>query len=108
MIKINIKPLSVNEAWQGQRYKTDKYRRYESAMLLLLPKIIIPEAPFKISIEMGFSNKLSDLDNPVKMILDILQKKYLINDRDIYQLNITKSIVKKGEEYFKFNLETLK
>jgi len=108
MHTIQIKPLSVNEAWQGQRYKTPKYRAYEAATLLILPKITIPEAPYSISIELGFSNKLSDLDNPIKMILDILQKKYLINDRDIYQLVITKKIVSKSQEYFKFNLETLK
>jgi len=75
MYQIFLKPLSVNEAWEGVRYKTSKYKRYESNMLLLLPKIAIPDAPYKVYITYGFSSKGSDIDNPTKMFLDILQKK---------------------------------
>ena len=28
-LKYMIKPLSVNECWQGQRYKTKLYKNYE-------------------------------------------------------------------------------
>lgn len=56
-----------------------------------------------LHIEFGFSNKASDLDNPVKPILDILQKKYGFNDRDIYELHIKKTIVPKGNEYITIN-----
>lgn len=105
MIKINIKPLSVNLAWQGKRFKTPAYKQYEHYVLLLLPNIKIPKAPYQVTIELGFSNKASDLDNPVKLILDILQKKYGINDKDIYRLIINKCIVPKQLEYFKFKIE---
>lgn len=105
MVKINITPLSVNKAWQGRRFKTADYKNYEATVLMMLPKIKIPEPYFKINIELGFSSKLADIDNPVKMILDILQKKYKFNDRDIHELNLSKRIVKKGKEYFKFNIE---
>ena len=30
MHKLNIKPLSVNQAWQGKRFKTKKYNVYQS------------------------------------------------------------------------------
>jgi len=30
--KINIKPLSVNDAWKGKRYKTEKYKNYENVL----------------------------------------------------------------------------
>lgn len=106
MIQINIKPLSVNEAWQGKRFKTGKYKKYEKDVLFLLPKIKMPEPPYEIFFEFGFSNILSDFDNPVKPITDILQKKYLINDRDIVKASITKVIVKKGNEYIKFKITT--
>lgn len=105
MVKINIKPLSVNEAWQGRRFKTPAYKRYQRDVLYLLPKIMLPEPPFNVDIELGFSSKLADIDNPVKMIIDILQKKYGFNDRDIIELNIKKTLVKKGNEYFKFNIK---
>jgi len=107
MIKVDLKPLSVNDAWRGQRFKTKEYQQYEKTLLFLLPKANLPEPPFKISFEFGFSNKASDLDNPVKPLTDILQKKYGFNDRDIYEATIKKVIVEKGKEYFAFKIETL-
>ena len=104
-IKISIKPLSVNEAWKGQRFKTDAYKRYERAMLFLLPRIKMPEPPFEMYYEYGFSNSLSDYDNPTKMVQDILQKKYKFNDNDIYLATIRKVVVPKGKEYVKFRIE---
>lgn len=104
MIKINIVPLSVNKVWQGKRFKTPAYKKYESTVLLMLPKINISKPPYKVSIQLGFSSPLSDIDNPIKPILDILQKKYNINDKDIFELNVKKEIVKKGLEYFEFEI----
>jgi Holliday junction resolvase RusA-like endonuclease len=98
-IRLQIKPLSVNEVWQGKRYKTPKYKRYEKAVILMLPTIQIPNEKLKIEINYGFSSKLSDVDNPTKPLLDILQKKYKFNDNQIYQLNLSKKIVNKGMEY---------
>jgi len=40
-MRINYKPLSVNEAWQGKRFKTKAYKDYEKSLMLLLPKIVI-------------------------------------------------------------------
>jgi Holliday junction resolvase RusA-like endonuclease len=105
MRKINIKPLSVNECWQGQRFKTKEYKQYEKDVLLTLPKLKICDAPYQISIEFAFSSTLADIDNPLKPFLDILQKKYNINDRDVYKLNVAKTVVKKGFEYIRFNIE---
>ena len=94
-----IKPLSVNEAWQGKRYKTDKYKQFEKTVLLMLRQKIIPDTKLKVTLTFGFSSKLSDIDNPIKMTLDILQKKYKINDNKIYQLVVNKLIVEKGHEF---------
>lgn len=103
-----IKPLSVNEAWQGKRFKTDEYKEYEQTVFKCLPLLTLPTAPFKIYYEFGFSNKASDIDNPLKPFTDILQKFYDFNDKDIYEVNIKKKIVKKGNEYIKFLIETAK
>lgn len=107
-LKYMIKPLSVNECWQGQRYKTKLYKNYEFELLLNLPQLKLPKPPYQIYFEFGFSNSLSDWDNPVKPLQDILQKKYKFNDKDILKATIKKEIVEKGKEYFLVKIENYK
>ena len=104
MSRVFIKPLSVNQAWKGQRFKTDKYLTYEKHMLFILPKIQLPNPPFQINYTFGLSNSLSDFDNPVKPLTDILQKKYKFNDRDIFKAVIIKQKVDKGNEFIDFKI----
>jgi Holliday junction resolvase RusA-like endonuclease len=106
MIKLNITPLSVNKAWKGRRYKTPEYKMFEKSMLYMMPSgIYIP--PFKISFIFGFSNVCSDLDNPIKLCLDLLQKKYNFDDKEVYELSVKKEITKKSKEFIKFKIETI-
>jgi len=106
--KLNEKPLSINEAWQGKRFKTPAYKRYEDAMLLLMPKAKVdPEQMLRVEFFFGFSNKASDLDNPVKLLMDIAQKKYGFNDKMVFELNVRKCIVKKGEEFIQMGIYQL-
>ncbi|RLI48612.1 hypothetical protein DRO61_06230 [Candidatus Bathyarchaeota archaeon] len=105
MIEIKIKPLSVNTAWQGKRFKTQAYKNYEIELFYLLKKIALPPPPYALFFEFGMSNKSMDIDNPIKPTTDILQKRYNFNDRDIYRLNVVKTIVKKGNEFIKFKIE---
>ena len=108
MIKIPIKPLSVNQCWKGQRFKTKAYSLYERNLTLLLPKtILIPEPPFVLILEFGFSSSASDWDNPIKPFQDVLSKKYKFNDKLIKKGIVSVEKVKKGQEYVKFKLETL-
>ena len=102
---IYIKPLSVNGAWQGKRFKTPAYKKYERDLLLLLPQMTMPKAPYEINIEVAFSSKASDLDNILKPFLDVLQKKYGINDKDIYKLSAVKSIIPKANEFIRFDIK---
>lgn len=60
-----------------------------------------------VYIVFGLSSKNADIDNPVKPFLDILQKKYQFNDRHIYELNIKKVDVKKGEEFIDFEIDEI-
>lgn len=75
-------------------------------MLLRLPKFKLPPAPYKIIFNFGFSNRSADIDNPIKIIQDILQKKYKFNDKEIYELVVRKKIVKKKQEYIEFEIQT--
>lgn len=104
-MRINIKALSVNECWKGRRFKTPKYKSYEKELLLKLKHYKIPSDKIHIDIIFGVSSKLMDIDNGLKPLLDILQKKYRFNDRDIYKLNVTKEIVKKGDEFIEFKIK---
>lgn len=105
-MKINIIPLSVNRAWKGQRFKTKEYKDYEVELLYKLPKIIVKSGELSLWITFGMSNSLSDIDNPVKPFLDILQKKYGFNDKNIFELHIRKQKVLKGEEFIDFKIES--
>lgn len=108
LFKLNEKPLSVNEAWQGKRFKTPIYKSYEETILLTMPKgKVDPDDMLRIEFFFGFSNKASDLDNPVKLLLDIAQKKYGFNDKNVFELNVRKCIVKKGEEFIQMGIYKL-
>lgn len=105
-IRLEHKPLSVNKCWQGRRFKTATYKQYEADIIgLLPPEIDIPEGPICITIQWGFSNKLSDWDNPIKPFQDILQTFYQFNDRDIWDAHVSKRLVRKGQEYIEFKIE---
>lgn len=107
-MKIYIKPLSVNQCWQGKRFKTPKYKGYEKELLLKLPNIKIPKPPFEVYYEFGFSSANSDLDNPIKPLQDILQKKYGFNDKAIFEMTAKRVKVTKGNEYLIFKIKELK
>jgi hypothetical protein len=38
---LKISALSVNQAWQGRRFKTKKYKDYEEHLLLILPNLFL-------------------------------------------------------------------
>jgi Holliday junction resolvase RusA-like endonuclease len=105
--RLEVKPLSVNECWQGQRFKTKTYKDYEKKMLYMLKAFKLPAPPYKVTITWGFSNITSDIDNPCKPLLDILQKKYNFNDRHIMELNLKKTKTHKGCEFIEFLIESL-
>lgn len=106
-IRIGVKPLSVNEVWQGRRFKTPKYNSYSKLVLLSLPKFRLPAPPYRLFYEFGVSSKLADIDNNIKPFQDLLCQKYGFDDREIFELNVRKVITARGREYISFRIETL-
>lgn len=106
-MRIPIKALSVNRAWQGKRFKTPEYKRYERDVLKLLQPMNVNGGKLSLRLRFGLSSKNMDVDNGVKPFVDILQKKYGFNDRYIYRLTVEKVDVKKGEEFIEFDIEPL-
>ncbi len=107
MVKVNVKPLSVNNCWQGKRFKTKQYKVYEQEVAYQLPAMKIGDGPLKLALKVGFSSPLADIDNFIKPFLDIMQKRYGFNDKQVYEIHAIKEIVKKGEEYICFDISPI-
>ena len=101
---LNIKPLSVNEAWQGRRFKTPKYNKYIKDILTILPPLKVSDCKLELEITFGLSSVAADIDNPLKCFIDCLQKKYGFDDKMIYRLVVNKEIVKRGKEFIEFEI----
>lgn len=90
----------------GRKVKSYKYRNYEKQLLPLLPDDYeIPKGKMKLTLVIGYSSKLADLDNAFKPFIDCLQLKYEFNDKHIYYIDARKKDVKRGKEFIEFELE---
>lgn len=104
---IKLKPLSVNAAFKGRRFKTKEYDNFIRVVLMMLPNSvkIDSKAYLSLLITFGYSSRNSDLDNGLKTFIDCLVKKYGFDDRNIYELKANKEIVKKGSEFIKWEIK---
>jgi hypothetical protein len=107
-VRINIKPLSINEAYKGRKFATTKLTWYKQDLNKLLPDSYkLPEPPYFISFVFGFSSQSSDWDNCIKTTQDAIATKYNFNDKLIRRGLVDIEIVKKGGEFFTFKIEHL-
>lgn len=85
-IVIPIKPISINQAFKGRRYKTDKCKKFEWDLWQLLKNKPMLKGTVEIEYHFYLKNhKLADYDNMIKVLQDILVKKgYIEDDRKIY------------------------
>lgn len=108
-MRLKIKPLSINDCFQWRRYKTKEYKYYEAALIAMLPNLIIPkDVPLGITITYWFATLASDIDNPSKPLLDILQKKYGIDDKRFFEKHEYKKVVWFGKEFIEIQIWVLK
>lgn len=99
LIQLPIKPMSINAAFQGRRYKTKEYKAWEESVLWLLKKYA-DQFTGKVEVRITWYLKnasRTDLDNPTKLAMDALTKSGIIrDDRDIWYMTIEK--VKSNQE----------
>lgn len=80
---LDAKPLSVNRAWQGRRFKSLEYKVYERRIAALLQQCGVKKVEGRVQITYRFCLKnyaLTDADNLVKPLQDILVKMGAIDD----------------------------
>lgn len=104
MIRIPIKPLSVNRAYQGRRFRTPELIAYQEELAYRLPPMKVPPGKLAVKYVFGFSSRNADGDNAIKALQDSLAEHYGFNDRDIYRWEVEKRLVPKGMEFIEFEL----
>lgn len=97
---------------RNKTYKSAAYKEYQNEIWDELKTHGDLTWPFGseqvcFDVEAGLSNRGQDLDNVIKPVLDTYQTIYAdFNDNKVYKITLTKSIVKKGEEYLDVTVHT--
>lgn len=105
MHSISIKPLSINEAYKGRRFKTPAHKLYCDQVEILLKKKRLPKVKEKEPIYIVYrfhTSAAQDYDNNIKCFQDLLMKKLKTDDRYIFGAHIEKIIAKRGQEKIEF------
>ena len=92
-ISIKLKPLSINQAFQGRRFKSKGHRQYEKDIHALVKPCLNPLTGMIVATYSFFikNDKMTDGDNLVKVLQDILVKLgYIKDDRYIKRYIIEK------------------
>lgn len=104
MVRLAIKPLSVNGAYRGRRFATPELSQYKKDLFRILPKLDVPEGKIAVRYIFGVSSKAADGDNLIKAFQDIIAQAYGFNDNRIYRWAVEKRDVPKGAEFVEFEL----
>lgn len=112
-IKVPYRPDSVNTHWRRSSrgtYLSKRGREFRDNVQKYMYTVKFNKYTGKIRVwlELSFKDKRQrDIDNYCKSILDSLNGVLWIDDDQIYELHITKSIGT-GEDYFKIGVEEIK
>lgn len=110
-VRLSQKPFSANKMHYAKFKKdTKEYREFKSDIHHLLAERTYDfdsEDKFKLSLVVGYSSKLSDLDNAFKPLLDSMQLAMGFDDRQVFEIEALKDHTKKGDEYIMVRLEKI-
>lgn len=106
-VKIPLRAISVNEAFQGRRFKTDKCNDFCDDFLKVAPRK--NTVPGTVEIEYKFyvkNHKAADYDNLIKITQDMIVKcGYIEDDRKIYKATIHKIPCEIQDERIEFEIK---
>lgn len=85
MLNIELKPFSINKAWQGHRYKTTAYDKWRRDFCLFCKKILKNYSPIQGFVEVQYDFflkhfKKADGENFIKTTSDALVETGIIQD----------------------------
>ena len=110
-VYLPIKPFSANKMHYATcKRDTKEYKGFKYDVRIALVKqgfTVNPDDKYKLSLIVGYSSKLSDLDNAFKPTLDAMQLALGFDDRQVFEIHALKNHVKKGDEYMLIRLETI-
>lgn len=103
MKKIEVPPLSVNQAYTGRRFNTPRKKDFMEKVLFELQgcELVDCVAPYEIRF-IFYIDKRQDIDGCIKCSQDIICDYFGINDNQIYKLVAEKRISK--VHYFEFDI----
>ena len=106
--EIQIKPLTVNQAWKGRRFKTPSYKKYTEDIGWLVKGKGNITGRFKMTIKAHLKHyATTDCDNIVKCLADSLVASQTIpDDRFMDELHVYK--YKSDIDYLEIEIEELK
>lgn len=90
-----LKPISINAAWQGRRFRTEAYKQFKKDFCRLIRKTEAVEGvDLEVALRIGLEKKSyarSDIDNFLKPICDAIVEAGIIkDDRYIKKLTVEK------------------
>ncbi len=105
---IELKPISINEAFQGKRFKTKKCKDFENDFMLLAPKRKMIKGRVEVKYKFYMKNhSRADYDNVIKVVQDlIVECGYIEDDRKIYKATIYK--IPSDKDYMDIKIKILK
>lgn len=107
-MKIELKPLSINAAFCGRRFKTDAHKAYEQILLLLLRGCKKHTGWYEIRFDFYLrSYKRSDLSNLIKVTEDVLVKAGAVEDDRFCKSMVIEKHPSKTD-YFTFEIKEIK
>lgn len=91
-IRLALKAMSINAAWQGRRFKTKECKQYCDTLDMILPAGKVEGEYFELTFRFGLVNfSRCDEDNLIKSLQDrIVAKGIIIDDRRIVRHVIEK------------------
>lgn len=110
LVSVN-KAMGIGENKYGVKYKyIDKdYANMRNMLLHILPVVEIKkDVPLRIEYDFYTARTNSDVDNLIKCLQDILQKKYNFDDRNFYEIEAKKYPVGKKNEGFGIRIFEIK
>jgi len=105
-VDLKLKPISVNAAFQGRRFKTSDCKRYELELWYELPQKEMIIGEVEIWFDFFLTYYGTDISNLVKVTEDILVKKgYIEDDRKVKYMHLAKH--KSGENHMTIKIKSI-